>query len=497
MDVVLFPVANIKVPVERQRVGAKADAPLLTSIERDGLLNPIVIHSDGTLVAGERRLDAFRTLKRDKIPARIFEHLDARTAHRIELTENLARKQLAWQEETKAIADYHLMQMQDMPMWTQMGTGTDLGISVSTVSRALAVAEHLGDEEVATCQTFTGAFNLIAGRAERAMMAAQARGLDVAASVAIALPPVLPPNATKAERTAALLGTVNLGQSMDAVVTSTADNKIDLIEAGKLAAAALAVEQKRTAIGNMVITADFLEWADSYEGPKFDVIHCDFPYGKGYRGSNTRRTGRAHVNPAYLDDPDIYFELVDGFLSLQDNIMHSAAHCIFWFDMAYYGWTIERFEKAGWKLVQPFPLIWTKGYTGVAADPKRRPRHCYETALMFSRGDRKICQLENDHYECRLDETKVHISQKPVDMLKKFLKLVVDEHTAFLDPTCGSGGALAAALHLRANRVLGIELDPSNADVARIQLERKAPEGTGEKAALMQRGMDLGIEGAQ
>jgi len=52
-------------------------------------------------------------------------------------------------------------------------------------------------------------------------------------------------------------------------------------------------------------------------------------------------------------------------------------------------------------------------------------------------------------------------------MLRHFLQMLVDKNTTVLDPTCGSGSALAASLQLGSPRVLGVELDPENADVAR------------------------------
>jgi DNA modification methylase len=227
-------------------------------------------------------------------------------------------------------------------------------------------------------------------------------------------------------------------------------------------------------VSDLIVCADFLEWAASYTGPKFDVIHADFPWGKDYSGPRTRKTGKATINPQYADDPDIYFGLVEGFLAAQDNFAFKAAHCLFWFDMRYYAWTIEQFLKAGWSLVSDYPYLWTKGYSGIASDVKRRPRHCYETALMFSRGDRKIVKLDKDHFDAAIDE-KLHLNQKPIAMLKHFLSIFVDEHTAVLDPTCGSGSALAAAKLLGAARVLGIELDSNNADVAKFMLQRHVP----------------------
>ncbi len=110
----------------------------------------------------------------------------------------------------------------------------------------------------------------------------------------------------------------------------------------------------------------------------------------------------------------------------------------------------------------------------MASDVKRRPRHVYETCLLFSRGDRKIVKLDKDVIDVPVDE-KLHLSQKPIAMLKHLLGMYVDEHTAVLDPTCGSGSAIAAARLLGAARVLGVELDSNNADVARLILQRTVP----------------------
>lgn len=471
-----YPVAQITIPADRQRKKAAADDALKVSIEKSGLINPIIIREDGMLVAGERRLDAFRQLGLPAIPVRIFERLSPLEAFLVELQENLARKQLSWQEETRAIACYHEMRVADFPDWTVIGTANDLGFSDSRIYKVLGVAKFLDDEEVASATTFQGAYNLIQGRAERTLAAAQARGLVVASAVSKTQPAVTP-NMTKEEKTAALLGGMTLDENGQ--LPSGNDNILSLIAEGEVAAAALreATDIDRGLFeDDRILQVDFIKWLETYEGKPFDVIHCDFPYGKNYAGSNTRKTGKATTQPTYADKADVYFALVEAFLTQQDKIALSQAHCIFWFDMMHYTWTIEQFQAAGWRLVQPHPLLWTKGHKGVAADTMRRPRHCYETALFFSRGDRKIRKLVNDHFEyvpSDEDETKLHISQKPVRMLKHFLSLVVDEHSTVLDPTCGSGTALVAAAQLGASSILGLELDPSNADIAKFTLQQE------------------------
>jgi ParB/RepB/Spo0J family partition protein len=465
----------IIIPDFRQRNAAEPDEALISSIRERGLLQPIIVRladEQPTLVAGERRLRAHLKLDLPTVTCKVFETLTPIEQWEAELQENLARKQLSWQEEVRAIGGYHDLRVAHFQGWTQMGTATALGISQSSVSDTLIIYASIKDEDVLACPTKKGALNLILGRAERAKVAAQSRGLLVADALPSLLPNV-PIGASKEERTAALMANLKT-QSLAADTVDDLDKNLKMIQDGNNARALLEQQRRLEVVSDLVICDDFLSWAANYTGPKFDVIHADFPWGKDYSGPRTRKTGKATINPQYADDPDIYFGLVEGFLAAQDNFAFKAAHCLFWFDMRYYAWTIEQFLKAGWSLVSDYPYLWTKGYSGIASDVKRRPRHCYETALMFSRGDRKIVKLDKDHFDAAIDE-KLHLNQKPIAMLKHFLSIFVDEHTAVLDPTCGSGSALAAAKLLGAARVLGIELDSNNADVAKFMLQRHVP----------------------
>jgi ParB/RepB/Spo0J family partition protein len=467
--VIMLAVDGIKIPDDRQRQKAEADDSLIQSIDRLGLLNPIIVHSDYTLVAGERRLDAFKKMNAKLIPARVFEELPPIARFEAELQENMARKQLTWQEEVLAIGRYHELRLSGYKGWTQMGTADALGISKSHISTILTIYEERGDEDVMACPTQKGAFNLISARAERSKIAAQNRGL-LSADASASLLLQIPKNATKEERTKALLQNIKT-TDITAKTVDEIDKNIKAIQEGRAADALLHAQRRLEIASEVIVNADFIEWAEEYDGPKFDVLHLDFPWGKNYSGARTRRTGKTHIAPVYDDDPDIFFDLIAGFLALQDRLAFPAAHCICWFDHIYYQWTVDQFRAAGWDLVQPHPFIWSKGYQGIAADVNRRPRHVYEAALLFVRGDRKIAKLDKDVIDCPVDE-KLHLNQKPFAMLKHLLGIFVDEHTAVFDPTCGSGSALAAAKLLGASRVLGVELDPDNADIAKFMLQR-------------------------
>lgn len=80
----------------RREIDSERVEELAASIQSEGLLQPIVVRaSEGhyELIAGERRLRAFKFLKRKKIPARIIDANDASSAT-LALIENLQRENL-------------------------------------------------------------------------------------------------------------------------------------------------------------------------------------------------------------------------------------------------------------------------------------------------------------------------------------------------------------------------------------------------------------------
>lgn len=85
--------------IDSIRIGARCRkdvgdvTTLAASIETIGLLHPVVIRPDGTLVAGERRIAAFRHLKRDTVPCAVALGFDETVKLlRAEQDENTERK---------------------------------------------------------------------------------------------------------------------------------------------------------------------------------------------------------------------------------------------------------------------------------------------------------------------------------------------------------------------------------------------------------------------
>jgi N6-adenosine-specific RNA methylase IME4 len=102
MHIHSLPLDDITIPNNRRP--AKDISALAQSIDTVGLLQPITVSEDRVLIAGHRRLCAFRMLGRDTIPAVILPVDDMR-ARLIEIDENLQRAELTALERAEQLAE--------------------------------------------------------------------------------------------------------------------------------------------------------------------------------------------------------------------------------------------------------------------------------------------------------------------------------------------------------------------------------------------------------
>lgn len=409
---------------ERQRREAKPDEGLVQSVRLYGVLNPLIVSKiDYRLIAGERRLEAARQAGLSTVPVRWFETLSIVESRIIELEENLKRADLPWRDSAQAIVELHKLYISQDKTWTRERTAEALSVSPGHISNCLAVISQLSSPALAEAPTFSAALNVLARKQER------------------------------------LVGDVlsDIMESSTALVTKAVPGGNGL-------------EQQETSVENSVLLADFLQWAPQYSGPKFNFIHCDFPYGievfsgpqSGYRTYDT-----------YQDSPDVYWALIKCLGENLDRVMAHSAHLMFWFSMDHYQATFEAFRRYAPSLaLQVFPLYWIKtDNVGILPDPKRGPRRVVETALIASREDRFIVKSVANAYGCPTDKT-YHTSTKPEPMLHHFFSMFVDQHSRVLDPTCGSGSALRAAERHGAAHVLGLEINPEHCAAARSALKK-------------------------
>jgi ParB/RepB/Spo0J family partition protein len=396
----------------RQRKTLNAEA-LMPSIKLRGVVTPVIVEQLSAesykIVAGERRLEASRLLHLPDIPARLLSDLSPVELQIIELEENLHRTDLEWKDQALSIERIHDLYLSIDPDWTQSKTSEMIGLdgSSANISIALKVAEAL--------------------RAGNAMVVGST-GLRAAYNV---------------------LARVTTRAANDAISELLETKPIINKEKPHLSHAPLAVHT------DSILNEDFLKWAPTYEGQRFNLIHCDFPYGMNLDESDQALSASWG---GYADTEDTYWELCKCLSVNVDRLMTETAHMIFWFSMEYYHETLIFFQENCPSLeFQKFPLIWWKtDNRGILPDPRRGPRRVYETAFLVSRGDRPIIRPVGNVYGAPKG-TGIHQSEKSEPMLRHFFSMLVDGNTRMLDPTCGGGSALRAAESLGASFVLGLE----------------------------------------
>ena len=442
---------------ERQRRELKDLDSLSSSIKRVGQIQPIVITRDNVLVAGERRLTAIKQLADRNVKCVYMDQLSEFELQLIEYEENIVRADLPWQDQCRSIMAMHNLCRQHDPKWSAAQTAAKIGYSAATVSERLAVAAELasGNELVVNAPFYSTAKGIVQRLQSRKAEAEKSMLTGIINSKPLSTPLEEAIAAADARTTSGGYAT----EGPSAIDLALAD-----IQSGGIAS-------------GLILWDNFNEWAPSYNGRKFNLIHCDFPYGVGMDKSDQ---GSGDSYGTYEDSPDVYWQLVDTLLNYLDNFCEESAHLVFWFSMDYYQPTLDRLRSRF--IVNPFPLVWVKSdNSGILPDPNRGPRRTYETAFLASRGDRKIVKAVSNHVSSPIQRGN-HMSEKPQEVLRHFFRMLIDSTSHVLDPTCGSGSAIRAARSLGAGRMLGIERNSEFVENAEelLKLDEEYSEDTSD-----------------
>lgn len=122
---------------------------LVASIQRFGILQPVIINRNMELMAGGRRMTAALRLELDEVPVVFRDEVDPLTLREIELEENIQRLDLAWHEKAALTAEIHRLKQTlygDSPTsrydegWSMRDTAKAIGKGLATVSTDLALA---------------------------------------------------------------------------------------------------------------------------------------------------------------------------------------------------------------------------------------------------------------------------------------------------------------------------------------------------------------------
>lgn len=401
---------------------------LAESIKKYGLLQPIVIDSEGKLVAGARRLAAVKLLGVTEIEYRQKGRLTEIERRSMEVEENIRRKQFTWQEEVRAKQELHRLMQETHGhavkgharhgAWGVRETAEMLGEGVGNVSEDLQLAQAM--EEF----------------------------------------PEITEHGSKREAMRKLRKVKEL-----ALLTELA------VREGTPLPGGLSEETLWE-----IVVADCLTYMKTLPADSFDLCITDPPYGIDIDAGFAPSSRQAIMFPDAPED----FQLTIGMLAEVHRILKDGSHCYVFCDAARVESLVTAARGMGWTARQ-VPLIWVKEGGGFT-DFHMRFMPMYETIVFLAKGERyrPLTEESADVFIINREFHKVHPTQKPLELIEHFVELSSVPGERVLDPFCGSGTTLVAAV-LQGRYALGIEKSPEYAAGARVRIEedlKGKPVGT-------------------
>ena len=400
-------------------------------IQTQGLLHPIILRvvGDGyVLVAGERRLRAItdiyalggqfmhdgEVVRTNFIPYTLLSDLDPLAAEEAELSENIHRENLSWQERAAAHARLAILRAKQaiangeaVPTVAAISTevrGSSEGIHHETTRRELLVAKHMDNPLVKSAKTLDEAFKVL----RREETATKHRELGAA-----------------------------VGRTFTAAV-------------------------------HQAIHGDSLDWMVRADAGQFDCILTDPPYGMGADefGDSGGMAAGAH---GYADTPENFRAILSVLAPQSFRLTKEQAHLYCFCDIDLFPEMKVAFAAAGWWVFRT-PLIWYKPSGMRAPWPDNGPQRKYETILYAVKGKRPTLKMAPDVITCAPDTNLGHAAQKPVALFEELLRRSCLPGNSILDPFMGSGPVFAAANALKC-RATGVELDQASYGIAVGRIE--------------------------
>jgi len=410
---------------------------LSTSIEKHGLLQPIVLDAEDNLVAGFTRIQAHLYIGRKEIAFTRVGELTEIQAKEMELEENVRRKNLEWWEEANAIAEIHALKSENDPEWSMAKTAAMVGKAISTVSQSVDLSKALQeDETIKTETTLRGALNKrkVARQIEKrkAIIKAQERG------TVKKLPAVVKVGDARE------LIKEEPDASFDAIITNFPFG-VDLTYKGGDAPYHDEEVYIIRLVRDVVRESYRVLREDSWFVGFFDIRKITYSRSlKEVYDYLKKRKGFAEGTEA------------------REKLIDSMG-LAFWL------------EQAGFNYVNLLPAIWFKPNktVGLLGDSTKGLVSSYESAIFACKGNGILNKRGRQNtfvYNTPNPSERVHDVQMPTDLCTEIVSMVTLGGGRVLDPFAGSGAVGLGALNCQCSFV-GYELDPEYASNANLQLK--------------------------
>lgn len=426
---------------------------ITADIDKRGMICPIAVVESRVynkietdkpyiLLAGGRRLRAAEKLGMNSVPAHIYDHiLSEQEMRAIELSENIHRDDLAWDEKIAMEMEIHKLMVSihgekvaptpDAPGWSQADTAHLLNISESTLSRDIKLAITVE------------AIPELKGVADKttARKMAESAGRTIIRS-------------EKAKKLEA-----------SHIIGDEALKKKKLTDSYLL----YPVREKN------ILISGFFEGIKKIEDNYVDIIELDPPYAIAL--NLARKTADGDKKTAFTGyneiDPKVYIEFITKMLEQCYRVLKPGGWIITWFGPdPWFSDIASDLSATGFKGMA-IPGIWAKGM-GQTNRPDLYLGSTYEMFFYYRKGEAVINKPGRGNifsFKSVSPSTKTHPTERPIEMIMEVLSTFCDAGSIIMVPCLGSGNTLLAAHNLGMSG-FGFEVDSYYRDAYIIKVNK-------------------------
>lgn len=463
-------IKEIYVPERVRKIDINHVKELAESIKSEGLFTPIVLSNPKDrkklrLVAGEHRLEAFKTLLKEtgdeerygSIPCLSLEEylveqgviepgqkLSASDLIIYELAENVKRLAMTWQDRVRSIAKYHKAQTNKAGLigqgWAQKETGKLLGIEQSDVSRALRIAKELDkdpDGAVAKSDSLVSAIQVLLKRQNEELQKEKVRRMKDSRKGTEKKP---------RRETSDLVTDLMTGVADGAPLPEITREQLDEVDEVWTEEDIVEMYYHGDAIATLREVAKDIE---------IHHIVTDPPYGIDM--SNLRAANLEKIVHTHQVEPNL--ALLFEFLQVAYDVIHKKGFLCFWYDLDHHEKLMTHATKVGWKACR-WPFVWCKSSTCSNQAAGYNFTKSTEVCMILRRSEESVLvkKQANNFIVWPNNTNKAHPFSKPFEVWERLISAVSLPGQNIVDPFAGHGSCLDASLTL--DRVpYGIELD--------------------------------------
>ena len=400
---------------------------LANDIEANGLIHPLVVNIVDAvphLVAGERRWRAIKRLYQQSrrftfagmqvlspyVPVVPHNDLTPIQEFEIELSENIKRIDLTWNERTAAIARLHELRTEEDGNHTYADTAEEFK-EVEQNDTPVTTRNVLEVKEAEFLAGFADVPEVQKAKTKKEALKIAKKIMDV-------------------DLNAALDRAEVFGEDYEKPV-ETEEEQLDLPH--------IVPAPRRRKSRHKLYHADFRKALEVIRPGSIGVTVTDPPYGVGVADFGG---AQQHTHNYSEDDTEnLHRDMVEIISQLSEENAHAYVFC----DFLFFDELREMFLEHEWR-VRDKPLIWTKGGRGHLSDGGTLGfRSTYECIVFAQRGIRLCSSLKNDVLMIPPESNTIHAAQKPYILYQILLEQSGQIGDNVLDLFCGSGTIFTAA----------------------------------------------------